>query len=331
MKTFISILSIIFISFSTFAQQVVKNVIVEHFTNTYCGICASRNPGFYGNLWSYPQALHIAYHPSSPYAACPLNMHNTSENDARTRYYGVFGGTPRLVAQGQVISASSNYADSAIITSRSRQYTSFAISTKISYNGANDSILLSVTIKKVDTSSLTMLTLYAAATEDTLFYNANNGESRHYDVFRKSFFGSDPINISHPTSVGDSVIYRSAIAVNSAWVRYRMSATAILHDNNKNIVQVERSAKLLSTAAIRNINKNVEQLSLYPIPASNIINIKNIDLNGNLYQLYNQNGQLSTESYLHDNQINIDGLPSGMYYLSINTQNLRYVGRLIKK
>ncbi len=53
-----------------------QSVLVEHFTNTLCSICASRNPGFYQNLQSQQDVLHIAYHPSSPYAACVLNKQN---------------------------------------------------------------------------------------------------------------------------------------------------------------------------------------------------------------------------------------------------------------
>ena len=83
--------------------QVEQKVIIEHFTNTRCGICASRNPAFYQTLAYYPQALHIAYHPSSPYSSCAFNMHNSSENDQRTYFYNIYGGTPRAVIQGEVV------------------------------------------------------------------------------------------------------------------------------------------------------------------------------------------------------------------------------------
>ena len=38
------------ILFQTASAQVERTVIVEHFTNTRCGICAFRNPAFYENL-----------------------------------------------------------------------------------------------------------------------------------------------------------------------------------------------------------------------------------------------------------------------------------------
>jgi len=79
--------------------QVQKNVVVEHFTNTRCGICASRNPGFFTNLNNNPDVIHLAIHPSSPYSSCVFNQHNSVDNDDRTNYYGIYGGTPRLVVQ----------------------------------------------------------------------------------------------------------------------------------------------------------------------------------------------------------------------------------------
>ena len=96
--------------------QVPKKVIVEHFTNTVCSVCASKNPGFYTNLKNQQGVIHLAVHPSSPYTSCILSKHNVSENDARTNYYGVYGATPRLAIQGVVIASNANYSSAAIFT-----------------------------------------------------------------------------------------------------------------------------------------------------------------------------------------------------------------------
>jgi hypothetical protein len=57
--------------------QVAKKTIVEHFTNTKCSICASRNPGFHTNLNANPAIQSISIHPSSPYSTCFLSQQNT--------------------------------------------------------------------------------------------------------------------------------------------------------------------------------------------------------------------------------------------------------------
>lgn len=103
------------LSSSLFAQ-VPRNIIVEHFTNTKCSVCASRNPGFQTNLNAHPDVRQISIHPSSPYSTCLLSQQNTVDNDARTNYYGVYGGTPRLVINGTVISASVNYICFTMLT-----------------------------------------------------------------------------------------------------------------------------------------------------------------------------------------------------------------------
>src|SRR4051812_23780642 len=94
--------------------QVPKKIVVEHFTNTNCSICASKNPGFYANLSSQPNIQHIAVHPSSPYPACMLSQHNVTENDARTNYYGVYGSTPRFIINGELIAPSVNLDNASV-------------------------------------------------------------------------------------------------------------------------------------------------------------------------------------------------------------------------
>lgn len=104
------------------AQMVAKKVIVEHFTNSRCGVCASKNPSLFTNLTSHPDILHISYHPSSPYSSCVFSQSNPAENDSRTNFYGIFGGTPRIVIQGDVISSSTNFGSSTLFTAYEDQF-----------------------------------------------------------------------------------------------------------------------------------------------------------------------------------------------------------------
>ncbi|MBK9735206.1 MAG: hypothetical protein IPO92_09670 [Saprospiraceae bacterium] len=172
------------------AQVVTKKILVEHFTNTKCSICASRNPGFYSALAQNPDVLHIAYHPSSPYNTCLFSTQNKAENDARTKYYDLFGGTPTFTING--IEKSSSEVQSSNIYNAFKNQTS-PLSVKMNlFPAGSDSIGVTVVITSVAEHSLTNLTLYVALTEDSVFYNAPNGEKVHYDVFRKSFTGDNP-------------------------------------------------------------------------------------------------------------------------------------------
>lgn len=304
---------------STQAQPVHRTVVAEHYTNTYCSICASRNPGLYTNLRNHPQVLHIAYHPSAPYAACPLSMHNVSENNARTNYYGIFGGTPRLVIQGDVISSTANYADAALYTSVLGQTTPFSLRVSLMPQGA-DSIVTRVVVKKEDASSLTSLQLYGALVEDTLFFAAANGESRSYDVFRKAIWGSTSLSITAPTAVGDSVVFTRSSAVNAVWLRSRMYALVMLQDADKNMVQAARSTNLPSAAATPQMTMN-GNLTAFPNPANDKIWVKAADSVFPLtYTLYEATGRQIQHAVLEQSQsyIDIAALPKGVYTLKLS-------------
>ena len=157
--------------------QVPKKTIVEHFTNTKCSICASRNPGFYNNLNGQTDVLHLAIHPSSPYSGCLLYNQNATANDARTNYYGIYGTTPRLVINGNVIPASANYSSSSIFTPY-LGLTSPASIRIVQEKFSTDSIRATVIIKTEAVNSLGALSLFVALAEDTVFYTGSNGDSR---------------------------------------------------------------------------------------------------------------------------------------------------------
>ena len=75
--------------------QVPRKILVEHFTNTLCSFCASRNPGFYSNLNNQSDVIHLSIHSGTPYTQCLLYQQNASPSDARRFYYGITG-TPAL-------------------------------------------------------------------------------------------------------------------------------------------------------------------------------------------------------------------------------------------
>jgi hypothetical protein len=300
------------------AQPVPRKVIAEHFTNTYCSICASQNPGFYTNLRHYPQVLHIAYHPSAPYPACPLNQHNISENDARTNYYGVYGSTPRVVINGTPLTPPVSYTDSTIFVSQLGQWSSFALNVSVKEKGTDSMTILTV-IRKTDTSSLLTAKLYAAVAEDTVFFTAANGETQHYDVFRKAVWGTAAINISIPANIGDSVVYSGTIRVHPLWQRRRMYAIATLQDGNKKMIQAERSTLLPpAPTAISNVEA-AAGLLLWPNPADDVLYIKNDAGRAVPVTISDVYGRklIATEGAGDIYSIDVSSLTAGYYFLQV--------------
>lgn len=310
MKTILTAMAML--ATSAAQAQVTRKVIAEHFTNSYCSVCASRNPGFFTNMHSFPDVLHIAYYPSAPYPACPLNQHNKPEADARTNYYGVYGGTPRLVIEGSVISASASYTDASLFTSLLGQTSAFALTVSISATSATTGSVTTV-VKKVAASPLTSINIYGAIVEDTLFFNAANGENVHYNVFRKSLWATLPYSITAPAAVGDSVILTQSFTIHSAWNTARTSAVVMLQDAGKAVLQAEKSGRLAAAASVLMPEKCVQA---FPNPATNTLVIS--DLPKGLYPVVisDMAGRATINTYTTGN-VDIASLPPGTWLLRI--------------
>ncbi len=304
-------------------SQVLKKTAVEHFTNTKCSVCASRNPGFYSNYGTQQNILHLAIHPSSPYSACLLYNQNATENDARTNYYGVYGGTPRLVINGNVISNSTSYSSNTLFTPY-QALTSPASIKIIQKKYGNDSVRSTVIIKTVATHTLGNLSLFVVLAEDTVFYQGSNGETKHFDVFRKSLSKVSGNSISLPATIGDSVVFSTVSSVNSIWDFKRIYTLAILQETaNKQLVQAEASEsteKEATTGLSENTLTNC--FSIFPNPSNYRFTIESTESIGEL-EIRNTLGELIFSQQINSNQkiMDFSGKPSGLYFVHFIKNN----------
>ncbi|HMG16847.1 MAG TPA: T9SS type A sorting domain-containing protein [Saprospiraceae bacterium] len=326
MNTIIRIFFIFFIV-NTISAQVPRKVIVEHFTNTKCPICKSRNPGFYTNINNQPAILHLAIHPSSPYASCVLSQQNNPDNDNRTKYYGVYGGTPRLVIQGKVISENADYNSSSLFTPFLG--TTSPIELKIEqFKYKSDSIHVKITATAVVNNSLGSLKLFAALAEDTVFYASPNGETQHYDVYRKSLFGATGTTINIPANVGESIVYEASANANAIWKFSRIYTVALLQDvTTKDVIQAEASSPyegITFPTSIDKINSEME-VSIYPNPASSVIHVKLEKEQAVTASLISIDGTLlQKHQFTKSTDFNVEGLSKGYYIIELNTDNSKY-------
>ncbi len=187
---------------------------------------------------------------------------------------------------------------------------------------------LRVKIVKKDTSSVLDGWLYAALLEDTLKFNANNGENTHYDVFRKSFVGSSPLNATLPTKIGDSLIVVKKIKLdNTGWVFNQMYPLAILQNTNKSAIQSEQG-KRLSDNQTTNTNKITEQINAYPIH-----NYLNFDSKyfGFKYVVTDINGITVLEGIISHYPVALENINCGNYIIKIASEKLTIITeKLIK-
>lgn len=320
--TFMSVLAVT----TAVAQAVPKNIVAEHFTNTYCSVCASNNPGFYSNLNNFPQVLHVSYYPSAPYAACPLNQHNKTENDARANFYSVYGATPKLVVQGKVVSGA--LTNATIFQNELGQTSSFEM--KVIMKEVNVNLFeVRVVVKKKDTSTATGLNIYAAVVEDTLFYNANNGENIHYNVFRKSVWGTQPIAITVPAAIGDSVVQTQILNYNSVWNKNRLYTVAILQSGSKNVLQASISNHVSGTTGIENHVANTATIRLTPNPVADLLMLEGINTGVDKLVVVNLLGESKELAYIHG-EADVSMLSKGIYTLLIYSNSTMSVVRFVK-
>lgn len=310
--------------------QVPKKIIVEHFTNTKCSICASLNPGFYVNLTSQPvDVLHIAYHPSSPYVGCYFSQLNKVENDARTNYYGIYGSTPKIMVNGTLIQATNNYNDPAIFDPFENQTS--PISVDLSQAQIGDSIEVRVRIKRVASGTIPALLLYGGLAEDTVNYTGSNGESQHYDVFRKATFGTTGMALSAPDVVGDSIEIVQRVVALGIWNVNRMYAYAIVQEvgNRKTVQSSSLPVGIQSITA--NESSTVPNFEIYPNPVDGFftvqtdkksrIEVKIVDMHGRVLQHIQTTG---------GSQISTSLLQPGLYSVLVTINGKTTVRKIVK-
>lgn len=299
--------------FSVVLAQVPKNIIVEHFTNTRCGICASNNPGLYQNLNNNPEVLHLAVHPGSPYQNCWLHLHNPSENDARTNFYGVYGATPRIVIQGEVQPGGVNFSDPSLFDPFESQTSSFSLYTRET-RLSGDSVMVEVSVKAVAAHAMSQASIFIAYVEELLSYAAPNGENEHHDVFRKAFTPAEGMMIDLPAD-GDSVIVSASIAVDSEWNMDQMYALAILQDaTTKDVLQAGETDMVNTVAGIFGNNQQEIKLGIYPNPASEFLIVGEA---GGIVEIIGIDGKTALvqrfDDKVADRRIDVSALPEGLY------------------
>lgn len=330
MKKQITLLSLLLAYTGIFAQ-VPKKIIVEHFTNTRCSICASLNPGFYNTLNNYPNVLHLAIHPSSPYSNCLLSQQTNPDSDARTNYYDVYGGTPRFILQGNAVS------NSAIVNSdlyAPLQGQTSAVELKIKqYKFGTSSITSTITIKAAANNSLGNLKLFGALAEDTLFYSSPNGEDQHYDVFRKSLWTPEGIVVSIPPTAGDSVVYTINTPANPNWNFNRIYTVALLQDIDNNTVEQAEyvPANQQDTDLATGIDDvNAIPALIYPNPTTGLLNIQLADAQETSLVITAVDGKtVANTLFNQQTTINLTGLPAGLYCITLYNGNARYNQNII--
>ena len=315
------------ISVSLAFAQVPKMSIVEHFTNTRCAVCGYKNPPLYEVLDQYPDVIHIAYHPSSPYSACIFSQHNPEENDERTQFYGIYGSTPKVILNGASLPNQSPLVLPEDLDEAMDMMSDYDVQILQTEAGENQ-INVKVILKKIADNNLENISLYIAIAENEINYNAPNGETVHHQVFRLKL-GEESIN---SIEVGEILEYNYSYSFHSDWQSDEMFAYAIVQDESKNVLQAGKSALVGDLTAIDDQLISSGLLNFSPNPTQNILQISNSsDVKFQNIRIFSIHGQLLF-SQEFNNTINVGYLESGIYFLQLQSEEgKRYSFKMMKE
>lgn len=298
-----------------------RTVVVEHFTNTVCSVCANRNPGFYENLNQHPDILHIAYHPSSPYASCQFNQHNVEDNDSRTNYYGVYGSTPVLVIAGEPIHVGTDYSDAALFEPYTNQNTNVDITIEQFKDAGVLYAQVSLEIDEVELGTEMWLTV--PIVEKVVNYDAPNGETEHFDVFRKEATQNGNGALLSFTEAGSfSIDLALEVEMDTIWEFDQIYTMAILQDaETQELIQAAAVPPSLSIPINTIAVKYLQGVRIGPNPVKNELNIQLKGALPSTAKLFSLTGQLLViKAFESQTSFDVNNLSPGIYIVEIKNE-----------
>ncbi len=335
MSTFIKsiILSLIVLLFGYDAfAQVPKKIIVEHFTNTWCDICTFTNPVIYETLNKQEGVLHITYHPSRPYPNCELHKTNPAENDGRTKYYNVYGSTPRLVIQGTSLSRDTDYSDQAIFEPYQNQTSPLSVVIE-QFKLEDGSVEVKLQITNAVDHDLTAVKLFGGLAERLVEFDARNGEKEHFDVFRKSFTDVEGEIIRLDKNEGAVIELNFILPINETWKDDELFSFIMLQDEETKAVIQAEVTRAGEFAMPVSINESVQTvLQAFPNPVENSLHLRLPNAEIAQLKIYDTQGKLwINASFNQFQEIDVRHLTTGLYLIEVEQHGQRIQQKVLKQ
>lgn len=309
--------------------QYAKYELVEWFTNTYCGICSSRNPALRTVYNEYSNLHRITIHPSVPYPQCPLYNFNKEDNEARKQYYGV-SGTPTLFINGIRSSNSAGVFENDI-KAQQNQLSPIAVEV-VEQTEAGRSA--KITIKSQGGVPDGNYKLFVALLEESIDLTAQNGETEHKDVLRKFLSSAEGDDFEMPVS-GQSTEIDYEYSVPDGVNPEKAYVLVFVQDvTSRAILNSGTKFDEVSTGLI---DVSIEaELKAFPNPASDLINVSvGNDYRIHAIEIINHLGQkirsLSMEVPENRFTVPTSDLPFGTYLIQVDLGNKKGIVRFIKE
>lgn len=325
-KSLLLSLAFAFIAISSNGQEVKRYLTFEHFTNTLCGLCSSKNPAFFSKIDQYPNDVHhMSIHPPVPYTACVFYQHNVNDNAARANYYAV-SGTPKVFLDGTA-TGSQMITDEQLNEALGKT-SPIGIAVTETMGATREVTVDVLSFGDVPTANYK---LYVAVVEKLVNYNAPNGEDEHHNVFRQYLAAGDSFT---PAANGDGVTLTYNYSMDSDWVEDQMYVLAYLqNDDTKEILNSGTRFDEALPTSNKNLSPTTLDISVSPNPTDGLLLV---DLKDNATQdatlsLIDMNGKIvwMTSSADPIQRIDLTGFVKGIYFVNVKSNEKTSIKKII--
>jgi hypothetical protein len=329
-KIFSFLLSMVLASLLSAQGTAKKYLLIEHFTNSNCSVCASRNPAFYSLIGQAQYASdvhHISVHPMFPYPSCVFYQANTLENAAWTGLYPV-QGTPAIVLNGALQGPSNPILTAAKLQTFLGQTS--PLSLQVTEAGPNNARTVNIKAKAVGQIPSGNYKIFVAIAEKTVNQQTPNGESVHRDVFRKMLtaVAGDAFTAPGP---GETVEFNYNFGIPNNWKADEVYVLAFVKEIDTK--QVLNSGTRFNPVLSSTAEAVVKSIQISPNPCTDVARVALADDVAESVEVLNSNGQrvfTSFESQGEKLSIKIAPLPAGVYFLRITGEKGNYAGTFVK-
>lgn len=248
MKKLLSLLTLcLILGIGVVNAQNQRIVVLECFTSTTCGPCASANPAL-DNLINNNQDIMLAvkYHVNWPATGDPMNLHNPSEVSSRVSYYGI-NSVPYSVGDGTWIGNSSSVSQNlvnqwAAVTSPLEMQMTYFL------NDTQDTITVIGMGRALSAIESNSLKLQVVVVEKTMEYASapgSNGERIFHNVMKKMLPNATGTSIP-AMQTGDYFAFKYSWALANVMNVNELTAVAWVQDNSsKHVIQGCKSSETL--------------------------------------------------------------------------------------
>ena len=307
-----------------------KFVLIEHFTNSNCSTCASKNPALF-NLITQAQYAddvhHIAVHPKFPYPQCVFYQANTVENTDWTALYPV-SGTPTIVMNGAIQNPSSPILTEAKLQTYLNQTS--PLSLQVTESGPNNARVVQIKANAFGEIPAGNYKLFVAIAEKTVNQLTPNGEAVHHNVFRKmlSAVSGDAFTIP---AAGASTEYSYNYTIPNSWVADEVYVLAFVKEVDTK--QVLNSGTRFDPIVSGTNEAAPVPINISPNPSAEIAQVVLEDDLAQGLEVFAANGErVLLEAKLGESTLIIPtaNLSPGLYFVKVQGQQKTYVGKFVK-